>query len=299
MRKITLKKQEFARKSWRLIAVTSLAVTMAAIGCTTNRYPGNGEPTGMGSVYGPASHTSTPGYSSGTAANPPMSSSYLGVTRVNTDVLAILAAEQGFRGRVLGPVAPEGVQSIIPVATGQFISPALTANPQETVNSSISSVPSPVISSGAAGGTLFLATTGAAPAGTTAATAAATPAASTTAATAPATAATTATTSAVRSGTPGVGVTGPDGTTVAGSALFSPVLTNSTPKPTATGAAAPLIRPIVIGRSPAATTTATPKPATARSVAGTNAALVLSSPIRIETGTTGQIMVTNAKLGTK
>jgi hypothetical protein len=75
---------------------------------------------------------------------------------------------------------------------------------------------------------------------------------------------------------------------------------NSTAKPTATGAAAPLTRPIVIGRSPAATTAATPKSATARSAAGTNAPLMLSgSSIRIESGTTGQIMVTNVKLGTK
>ena len=79
------------------------ALTLAAFGCTTNRYPGNGQPTMVTPGYGAPNQSVTPGSSSGTEGVPPMSSSYTGVPRVNTDALATLAADQGFRGRILGP----------------------------------------------------------------------------------------------------------------------------------------------------------------------------------------------------
>ena len=54
-----------------------------------------------------------------------MASSYTGVSHVNTDALAILAADQGFRGRILGPVNPGGVQLAVPEQPfgGQFVNP--------------------------------------------------------------------------------------------------------------------------------------------------------------------------------
>ncbi len=138
MRKATTTEKVEGR-GLRWLAVASLAVTFAAFGCTMNRYPGNGEPTSVSPSYGPLNHSITPGSSSGNEGVPPMASSYTGISRVDTDVLATLAAEQSFRGRVLGPVNPDGVQVGVPIQPtgGQFVSPALITNPQVTVNSSI------------------------------------------------------------------------------------------------------------------------------------------------------------------
>src|SRR5581483_512062 len=94
------------------LAMASLATALVVVGCTSNRYPGNGEPTRVTPSYGAVTPSLTPGSSSGTSGIPPMASSYTtsaGTPRVNTDALAILAADQGFRGRVLGPSA-EGPQ---------------------------------------------------------------------------------------------------------------------------------------------------------------------------------------------
>src|SRR5712691_7154147 len=153
MRKATTTEKVEGR-GLRWLAVASLAVTFAAFGCTMNRYPGNGEPTSVSPSYGPLNHSITPGSSSG------MASSYTGISRVDTDMLATLAAEQGFRGRVLGPVNPDGVQIGVPIQPtgGQFVSPALITNPQSTVNSSISSAPTPVITGGTTGGGVAIAT---------------------------------------------------------------------------------------------------------------------------------------------
>src|SRR5438445_3214676 len=131
MRKITTK---------QFIAATSLALMFAAIGCTTNRYPGNGQPTMTTPGYGATNQSATPGSSYGTVGIPPMASSYTGIPQPNTDALAIAAAEQGFRGRVLGPANPGGVQlSVSPEVTGQVIPPAMIVNPQQTINSTVSS----------------------------------------------------------------------------------------------------------------------------------------------------------------
>ena len=132
----------------KFLAATSLALTVAAFGCTTNRYPG----TSLG--YGAANRSVTPGSSSGTEGVPPMASSYIGVAQPNTDALAEAAARQGYQGRVLGPVNPGGTQVGVPVQPtgGQVVSPAMIVNPQSTVNPSVSSPGGDVGVTGGVGG---------------------------------------------------------------------------------------------------------------------------------------------------
>lgn len=141
MRKPTNERIE--RNGLRLLAVVSLACTLAAFGCTTNRMPGNGQPAAQTPAVGPANTSSTPGSSSGTT-NPPMASGGIVVdpTRpLAVDAQATLAADQAYQGRVLGAANPPmTTQSNAPTTpTGQFVNPALIVNPQSTVNSSISS----------------------------------------------------------------------------------------------------------------------------------------------------------------
>jgi hypothetical protein len=140
MRKTT-RNEKIERRGGSLLAVASLALTLASVGCTTIRYPGNGEPAMTTPSYGQPNQSATPGSSSGTEGIPPMASAYTGVSRVDTDALATLAAEQAFRGRILGQVNPAGVQTTAPaqMSTGQFVPPAQLLNPQPTVNPSVSS----------------------------------------------------------------------------------------------------------------------------------------------------------------
>ncbi|HEY8849346.1 MAG TPA: hypothetical protein VIO12_08635, partial [Thermoanaerobaculia bacterium] len=154
MRKPTNEKIE--RNALRLLAVVSLAGTLTAFGCTTNRMPGNGQPAEQTPAVGPANTSSTPGSSSGTT-NPPMASdAIVDPTRPSAvDAQATLAADQGYQGRVLGAVSPPlTTQGNAPTApTGQFANPALIVNPQSTVNSSVSSaVMAPGITGGPVGG---------------------------------------------------------------------------------------------------------------------------------------------------
>jgi hypothetical protein len=158
------KNPSFAGHALRLIAAASLACTVATVGCSTDRNPGAGAPQRYAPTVGPTMPSSTPGSEQNRPINPPMISSYspaLGRVvmqpRVNTDALAIVAANQSFRGRYLGPADPSGVPSYVTnpqaanLQTGQFINPSDYANPQITVNSSISSQPTPVITSGGGG----------------------------------------------------------------------------------------------------------------------------------------------------
>src|SRR6266568_3704490 len=100
MHKATTKK--FSGMSWLVAA--SLAATLAAYGCSSNQYAGNGQPTPVTPTINSVNHSMTNGSSYGTEGTPPMASSYVNPSApaVNVDALAILAAEQGFRGRVLG-----------------------------------------------------------------------------------------------------------------------------------------------------------------------------------------------------
>lgn len=325
MRKVMTTNAKIEKGGMRLLAAASLALTLAAFGCSTNRYPGNGQPEQMGPAYGPTPSSVTPGSSSGTQGVPPMASSYTGINHVNTDALAALAAEQGYRGRVLGTVNPQGVQGEIPVTGAEPANSAMYTNPQSTVNSSISSTPTPVITSGEGGGAVTIA---ASPAGTTAGVAAApavaaTPTASlgttgvTAATTAAATSATSAatratTTSAIR--TTGAPLTGSlaSAPVVAGSGAFSPILMNSGAAPLPTGSTVATTG-TTAAATPAATTSAAQTATTTRAVRSTTASSGLringlrsagttttaaqtattTGALKIITNSNGQVMVTN------
>ena len=141
------KNPSFASHAFRLIAAASLACTVATVGCTTDRTPGAGEPQRYTPTTGPTMPSSTPGTEQSRPVNPPMISSYTAspgaavLQRVDTDAIAIAAANQSYRGRYLGVVDPGSVPSyaVNPqaanVETGQFINPAYTTNPEITVTS--------------------------------------------------------------------------------------------------------------------------------------------------------------------
>jgi hypothetical protein len=145
----------------RKVVPISLVITVALLGCTLNRTPGNGQPVTATPSMSPVS---TPGTSYG---NNPMSSSYVepsSTTGRSEQAAAIMREHQLYQPRFLGYLNPEPrtQQPNAPVyETGQFINPSLYANPQLTINSSISSQPNPVISSGTADVTLANGTTGA------------------------------------------------------------------------------------------------------------------------------------------
>lgn len=127
-----------------IIATAFLACSLAVFGCSTNRTPGDGQP----SMTPNASPAATPGTSSGTS-NPPMASS--SVIDTNSDraneAAAIMATHQP---RYFGVIGAEGIQRTPPEAmhTGQFIPPSLTANPESTINGSISSDANAYITNG-------------------------------------------------------------------------------------------------------------------------------------------------------
>lgn len=127
-----------------IVATAFLACSLAVFGCSTNRTPGDGQP----SMTPNASPAATPGTSSGTS-NPPMASASeigMNVERAN-EAAAVMAAHQP---RYFGVIGAEGVQRTPPEAmhTGQFIPPSLTANPESTINGSISSDANAYITNG-------------------------------------------------------------------------------------------------------------------------------------------------------
>lgn len=131
------------------ITAAVFACSLAVFGCSTNHTPGDGQP----SMTPPMNPAATPGSSSGTT-HPPMASAMDISTRVQraNDAAAIVAAHH--RERFLGYINPTGPQPTPPgqmPETGQVIPPSQYANPEVTVNASISSGPTPVISSGADG----------------------------------------------------------------------------------------------------------------------------------------------------
>jgi hypothetical protein len=166
----------FASQAMRLLAAASLACTVATVGCSTDRTPGAGEPQHFAPSVGPTMPSSTPGTEQNRPVNPPMISSYTAPNAVmprhpDLDALAVAAANRSFRGRYLGPADPGGVASYVAnpqaanIQTGQFINPSDTANPEITINRSISSPGYEAISGGGdgggGGGTVFVGTTGA------------------------------------------------------------------------------------------------------------------------------------------
>jgi hypothetical protein len=155
------KNPSFASQALRLMAAASLACTVATVGCTTDRTPGAGAPQRYAPSVSPTVPSSVPGSEQSRPVNPPMISSYTpapGVVitqvRPNLDAVAIAAAQQSYRGRYLGPSDPTtgGYVMNPAIQTGAWQNPSLVANPQITVNSSISSQPVPVITGGGGGG---------------------------------------------------------------------------------------------------------------------------------------------------
>ena len=239
-----------------------MTLTVAVRGCTTNRTPGNGQPVTTSPSMSPAN---TYGSSSG---NVPMTSSYLTPSTSGADRAAyaaeVMRQHQQYQPRFLGYLNPEprvNQQPVQDYATGQFINPSLTANPEITVNSSISSQPNPVITGGAAVG---LSTDGGfvVPGGSTSGTTATTG----TALTAPLTAA---------------------GATVGtGTRILTPTLSSgATPSPLAVSGA---VTPMASASTGITTTTATPT-----STLNTN----IVAPLNVTTTPTGQVMITNVRTG--
>ena len=268
---------------FRAFAAAAAIASLAAFGCSTNRTPGDGQPA----MTAPSTPSSTPGTSSGTS-NPPMASAYVegaSVDRANESA-AIVASHQ--RERFLGTINPSGPQPnpMQPAQpTGQLIPPSAYANPQATVNASISSDPIPVIT-GDGGGAPIIGSTGT----TAAATAGATSVAPTIAATnaTPTTAAimTTPTLAANTTATPTTAAINASPTT--GTTNLTPTLTSVvTPSPTR-AANPPLgslrLSPAATRRRPRHRRPTTRTPGTARVVA----------PIRVVTNANGTVTVTNA-----
>ena len=141
MRKVVSSKQ--------ILASTTLAAALAVFGCTSNKMPGDGQPTSM-PYSSPATAAPTNGTSGGTrpgtsgGMTPMISSGPASMTSAAVDNFALVAQQQGFRGRIIGPSLPGQADiSSSMQPTGQFQNPALVANPEITVNRSISSEPTP------------------------------------------------------------------------------------------------------------------------------------------------------------
>ena len=238
-----------------------MTITVAVLGCTTNRTPGNGQP-----VTPSASPANTYGSSSG---NVPMTSSYLVAPLNSRADRAAYAADvmrqhQLYQPRFLGYLSPEPrfqQQPAQDFATGQFLSPAMAVNPQATVNSSISSQPVPVITGGAADTTAVNGSNGAfvLPGGSTSGT-------NTAAITAPL---------ATAGNTVGTGVR-----------IITPTISSgATPSPLAvSGAVTPMASASVSTLGTTSTTTST---------LNTN----IVAPLTVSTTPTGQVMITNIRTG--
>lgn len=145
----------------------SLVISLAALGCSTNTHDGVQTNEPAPAVLRGASLTSSPGINSAGPAS---------MITPSTDALAIAAANANRGGRVLGTVevagpSPSGNYT---APTGQVIPPSMYANPEITVNSSISSPATPVITGGAGdAGVIVFATPGTSAGVTAAATTAA------------------------------------------------------------------------------------------------------------------------------
>ena len=137
--------------SRQILASTALAASLAIFGCTTNKMPGDGQPSSM-PYNSPATSAPTNGTSGGTrpgtsgGITPMISSGPASMTTPAVDAYAIVAESQGFRGRILGPSFP-GSQDFSQTQqpTGQYQNPSLAANPEITVNRSISSDATPAV----------------------------------------------------------------------------------------------------------------------------------------------------------
>lgn len=159
MRKTWKTKNLNERPASRAFLALSLAASLAAYGCTTNRTPGNGEPVGVVRPgAGPAAPTSGVTGSSTGNTNPNQamfsSSTYVeALPSVNArasrlplspdQAAAVMADNQLSRGvRVLGPASPgpeRGDNGGLTIASTRLPNPAMQINPILTVNSSVNS----------------------------------------------------------------------------------------------------------------------------------------------------------------
>ena len=274
------KETQHLRGGLAAAAVCSILI----LGCSTNRTPGDGQP----STSPPMTPAATPGSSSGTT-NPPMASAMDLSNRVqrSVDAQAIAAAHQ--RERFLGYINPAGPQPTAPdqmAVTGQVIPPSQYANPEVTVNASISSSPNPVITSGLGGGgaTTFVAAPATVPATTTGTTSASTATPTTAALNATpgqfaASASTTATTASA--------------TTVANTAALTPTLTSSNTASPTRAANPPLASVGVTAATSTTQTSTTAAPASTGRLVIANGTTIASGSVRAVTNPTGTITVTN------
>jgi hypothetical protein len=302
-----------------------LTMMAALLGCTTNRTPGNGQPVTEQPYFNPAN---TYGTSSG---NVPMTSSYLVPSTSDADRAAyaaeVMRERQLFQPRFLGYLTPEprvAQQPAQDYVTGQFINPSMTANPELTVNSSISSEPFPVITGGAAvdTGTGAFVVPGGSGSGTAAVATTGTTAAATVGTTIGATNAATSSTTgaATRVGTSTAVTVGPataNAITANGRATLTPTISSgSLPSPLAVSGVTTAITPAGMASATATTpsTTGMVAPLTVnRTTGATTSALTAGSaragsvrltlpttsgvtvPLTVTTTPGGQIMITNVR----
>ncbi len=139
----------------------SLAAAVAAFGCTTDRTLGNGDLNDRSGVRMTPTGGVTSGSETAPPMPPPMTSSYSRpetttrakgtIKRLTPDEAALIMAQQRPTVRVLGPVSPAlsgNVYYSANVVSGQWQNPALRTNPQQTINSSLTSGPNEGVANG-------------------------------------------------------------------------------------------------------------------------------------------------------
>ncbi|HKR63004.1 MAG TPA: hypothetical protein VJZ00_04665 [Thermoanaerobaculia bacterium] len=159
----------------RSLLAMSLAASLAAAGCTTDRNVGNGSLNDWSGVRS----APTSGVTSGSETAPlppPMTSSYSrtesqqtytqasalpkvarSVRKLTPDEAALIMAQHRPRVQVLGTVSPALAGNAYYSAglqTGQFQNPAMLTNPTPTINSSLTSGPGVGVTSGVNDGTV-------------------------------------------------------------------------------------------------------------------------------------------------
>jgi hypothetical protein len=134
------------RRGLRVASALTLAASLSAFGCSTNRMPGTGEPD-RGAGTGASAPATTPGSSGGSTT--PANGNGSAALATPAESLAIMQAREARNGRVLGVVNPalpgEGQATRTTIVTGQLISPAMIVNPAPTVNPSLTSPGYPAI----------------------------------------------------------------------------------------------------------------------------------------------------------
>lgn len=305
----------------RTLAAVSLSLSLSAFGCTTDRTLGNGDPvTTPGLRTSPTGGTST-GSESTPTVPPSMtsSSSYVGaqaipsgtqrMRRLSAAEAAAVMAQHAPRVRYLGVAYPgnSGGYASDNVATGQFQNPAMRTNPQLTVNSSLTSQPTAVISSGAgeaAGSTVGGITSAAVINGTGTAGIGLTSGTTSAGITGTSTSAglTSGTTSAGLTGTTtSAGLTTGTGLTLGGNAtsaaIFSPATAVVTGRTLPTGTNASVTTGATastLGVSNTTTANVTATAADTATAASTPSTARVANPVRIVRNANGRAVITNA-----